>query len=330
MLNTRIERLMLGMLGIVLIGTAGFVILEGVNWFDALYMTTITLATVGFNEVWELSALGRIWTIVIMFSGIGIFFLIVGHIAQRTVDLQHYRRFRMASQVKRINEHFILCGYGRMGQAIAKELVAAGKKFVVIEKDTEKVGNLMVADMVYIEGDATDDEVLIKAGIERATTLIGVLKDDQDNLFLTLSARSMKKELFILTRATSLSSIPKMKQAGADMVMNPYETAGIKLARMAMSPGIVEYIELIMRRGNLDLALETYTIKHDSRAENRSIAELEVRKNYNIIITAVEQVGGISDFNPDPNYKFKAGDKLIALGNMENLLQFEEICEAVI
>lgn len=330
MLDTRIERLMLGMLGIVLTGTLGFVIIEGVNWFDALYMTTITLATVGFNEVWELSIFGRLWTITIMFSGIGVFFLIVGHIAQRTVDIQRYRRFRMASQVKRINDHFILCGYGRMGQAIAKELVAAGNKFVVIEKDTEKIGNLMHADMVYIEGDATDDDILVRAGIERAKTLIGVLKDDQDNLFLTLSARSMKKDLFILARATSPSSIPKMKQAGADKVINPYEAAGIKLARQAMSPGIVEYIELIMQRGNLDLALETYTICKDCQAENRSIAELEIRKNYNIIITAVEQVGGLSNFNPDPEYKFKAGDKLIALGNMADLVKFEEIFEAVL
>jgi len=330
MLDTRLEQLILGMIGIVLIGTIGFVLFEEVSWFDALYMTTITLATVGFNEVWELSTMGRIWTITIMFSGIGIFFMIVGSIAQRAVDFQRYRRFRMANQVKKLNDHFILCGYGRMGQAIAKELIAAGKKFVIIEKDPEKVADMVQADMIFIDGDATDDEILLQAGVEKAKTLISVLKDDQDNLFLTLSARSMKRDLFILTRATSPSSIPKMKQAGADKVINPYEAAGIKLARQAMVPGIVDYIELILQRGNLDLALETFTIQPKSMVENRSIIELEIRKNYNIIITAVEQVGGMSSFNPDPGYKFKSGDKLIALGNEENLHDFQKICEPVI
>ena len=186
MLDTRLERLILGMMGIVLMGTIGFVVLEGVSWFDALYMTTITLATVGFSEVWELSALGRIWTIVIMFSGIGIFFMIVGSIAQRAVDFQRYRRFRMANQVKKLHDHFILCGYGRMGQSIAKELTAAGKKFVVIEKDPDKVANMVQEDMIFIDGDATDDDILAQAGVEKAKTLISVLKDDQDNLFLKI------------------------------------------------------------------------------------------------------------------------------------------------
>ena len=330
MLDTRLERLIFGMMGIVFVGTTGFVIIEEVSWFDALYMTAITLATVGFSEVWELSALGRLWTIVIMFSGIGLFFMIVGNIAQKAVDIQRYRRFRMANQVKKLHDHFILCGYGRMGQAIARELIAAGMKFVVIEKDPEKIGILVQEDMVFIEGDATDDDILVQAGVKKAKTLIGVLKDDQDNLFLTLSARSMKNDLFILTRATSPSSIPKMKQAGADKVINPYEAAGTKLARQAMAPGIVEYFELIMKQGHLDLVIETITIQKNSRAENQSIIDLEIRKNWNIIVTAVEQLGGPSNFNPDPNYKLKAGDKLIALGNVENLTEFEAICKSVI
>ncbi|MCF7823608.1 MAG: potassium channel protein [Candidatus Marinimicrobia bacterium] len=330
MLDTRIEHLILSMLGIILIGTTGYVFIENVGWFDAFYMTSITLATVGFQEVWQMSDLGHLWTIFIMFSGIGLFFLIAGHIAQRAVDLKRYRRFRMAKQVKQLNDHFILCGYGRMGQSIARELTAAGKVFVVIEKEPEKISVMMREDLVFIEGDATHDDILIQAGVERAKTLIGVLKDDQDNLFVTLSARSLKKDLFILTRATNLTSIWKMQRAGANKVINPYEAAGVKLARQAMAPGVVDFIELIMNRGNLDLVLETISIKSDSRAVGKSMIDLEVRKNYNIIITAVEQRTGEANFNPDPNYKFEPNDKLIALGAVENLERFEKLCESVL
>jgi len=330
MLETKLEHLILSMFGIFLLGTTGYVIIEQVSWFDAFYMTSITLATVGFEEVWEMSDLGHLWTIFIMFSGIGVFFLIAGHIAQQAVDLKRYRRFRMAKRVKKLNEHYILCGYGRMGKAIAQELKNAGKSFVIIEKDPAKVSDLVQEDMVLLEGDATQDEVLINAGIDKATTLIGVLKDDQDNLFLTLSARSLRPDLYILTRASTPSSIPKMTRAGANNVINPYEAAGTKLARQAMAPGVVEFIELIMNRGNLDLALETITIEASSQAEGKSILDLEVRKNYNIIITAVEQTTGEANFNPDPHYKLKANDRLIALGTVENLEGFEQLCEALI
>ncbi|MBT4360241.1 MAG: potassium channel protein [Candidatus Marinimicrobia bacterium] len=330
MLETRIEQLILSLLGIILLGTTGYVIIEDVGWVDAFYMTAITLATVGFQEVWELSDPGHLWTVFIMFSGIGLFFIIAGHIAQQAVDLKRYRRFRMAKRVKKLNDHFILCGYGRMGQAIAKELQSAGKSFVVIEKDADKITSLVQNDIVLIEGDATQDEVLLNAGIEKATTLIGVLKDDQDNLFLTLSARSLKSDLLILTRATVPSSIPKMTRAGANHVINPYEAAGTKLARQAMAPGVVDFIELIMNRGNLDLVLETIIIEANSQAEGKSIIDLEVRKKHDIIITAVEQRTGETNFNPDPNYKLNADDKLIALGSKENLNGFEKLCEALI
>ncbi|MEA3287654.1 MAG: potassium channel protein [Candidatus Marinimicrobia bacterium] len=329
MLNTRITQLVLTMLGIVFIGTIGYELIEKVGWFEAFYMTAITLATVGFGEIWPMSDLGRLWTIIIMFSGIGVFFLIAGNIAQQAVDLKRYRRFRMAKRVKRLKDHFILCGFGRMGQSIAKELSNAGEKFVVIEKEVDEETVVLHPKLIFIEGDATQDEILLKAGVERAKTLIGVLKDDQDNLFLTLSARSLKNDLFILTRATVPESIPKMKRAGADKVINPYEAAGTKLARQAMAPGVVDFIELILNRGNLDLALETITIMSDSQAEGKSIIDLEIRKNFNIIITAIEQITGEANFNPDPHYKFLANDKLIALGTVENLMRFEKLCETV-
>jgi len=319
----------MGMLGIILIGTLGYTLIEHVSWFDALYMTAITLATVGFQEIWELSTAGRIWTIIIMFSGIGLFFLIAGHIAQQAVDLNRYRRFRMAKQVKRLDEHFILCGFGLMGQAIARELKRARKKFVVIEKDLDKTSEMLHEDIIVIEGDATQDDILIKAGIDKATTLISVLQDDQDNLFLALSARALKPDIFILTRATIPEVIPKMLKAGANKVINPYDAAGTKLARQAMAPGVVDFIELILNRGNLDLALETIAIAAGSRAEGKSMVDLEIRKNFNIIVTAVESKVGEANFNPDPTYNFKADDKLIALGTLEHLKSFEAFCEAV-
>ncbi len=326
MLDARIGRLLGSLAYIIAAGTLGFVVIEGVYWFDALYMTAITLTTVGFNEVWELSRGGRAWSMLLMFTGIGIFFYIAGQIALQAVDFKRIRRYRMKQRIERIKDHYVICGYGRMGSAIAEEFNQNDTPFVVIENDLDLIEELQTRDFLFIEGSATEDENLLSAGIERAVGLIGVLREDQDNLLLTISARNLNKQLYIITRANTQRNNPKLRQVGADKVINPYREAGIKMARQAVAPSVVDFLDVVLSRKNVDLNLESLEIKPGSEAEGKTMVDLEVRKSFNIIIAAIEQKDGTALVNPDPSYRLNAGDHLIALGNVANLRAFAELC----
>lgn len=316
--------ILLGILAFV--GAAGYRILDHVGWFDALYMTMNTMTTVGFREVWSLSRSSQVWTLFIMLAGIGMFFLIIGQIAQEMVDFKRIRRIRMQNQVKSLSDHYIVCGFGRMGRAVADEFTEEQIPFVVVEHNPEKIPIIVDLKYLLIEGDATRDEILQQAGIERAKGLIAVLANDAENLFLTLTARSLSKKLYILARSMEIASRNKLLRAGADKVINPYETAGHKMARMAIKPGVVEFVEVATHRTKVDLTMETITVRSGSGAEGKSLIGLDLRKQYNLIVTAITSPGGASQFNPDPTYKLEAGDVLLTLGNLKNLQRFERLC----
>ncbi len=326
MLDRRISRLLLGLFLILVAGTLGFILIEGADWFDALYMTATTITTVGFQEVWDLHPAGRIWAMWVMFTGVGMFFYIASEIAVHTVEFRRIRRYRMQQKIARLRDHYIICGYGRMGSAIAEELVLHGISFVVIENGESHLERLQEKGFLYIAGDATLDENLLGAGIERATGLIGVLRDDPDNLFLTISARSLNSQLSIITRAGSQESIPKMKKVGANKVINPYVEAGKKLARQAISPDIVEFMDIVLSHKNLDLVLESVEVKEGSELMDQSMVDLDIRKRFNISIAAVVRRDGTPLINPDPSYRFREGDRLIALGNAGSLVAFTNLC----
>lgn len=325
-----IDRRIAGSLGLlallILIGMAGYVTIDDVRWFDALYMTMNTITTVGFQEVWKLSFISKIWTLFIMLAGIGMFFFIFGQVAQKVVDFKRIGRIRMQNQINRLSDHYIVCGFGRMGSAVAQEFAEEGKPFIVIEQNNEKLERIRGLRYLVVEGDATKDDVLIQAGIERARGLIAVLANDADNLFLTLTARSISTELYILARSIETASTNKLIRVGANKVVNPYETAGHKIARLAIKPGVVEFLEIATNQAKVDLTMETTTIQAGSDAEGNSLAGLDLRKNYNLIVAAITNPGRPTRFNPDPDYKLAAGDVLLIIGNLKNLKRFEQLC----
>ncbi|MCF7796381.1 MAG: potassium channel protein [Lentisphaeria bacterium] len=311
---------------LILLGTAGYVVFDGVDWFDALYMTLITITTVGFQEEWTLSFGTKIWTLFIMLAGIGMFFFIFGQIAQRVIDFKRIGRIHMQNQINRLSDHYIVCGFGRMGSAVSQEFAAEAKPFVVIEQNTEKLERIRKFKYLLVEGDATKDDVLHQAGIKRAKGLIAVLANDADNLFLTLTARSISTNLYILARSIETASTNKLIRVGANKVVNPYETAGHKIARLAIKPGVVEFLEIATNQAKVDLTMETIPVQSGSDAEGNSLSGLNLRKNYNLIVAAITTPGRPTRFNPDPDEKLGAGDILLTIGNMKNLKRFEELC----
>lgn len=326
MLDRRIVTSLFLLFSLTLLGAAGYVLMDHVGWFDAFYMTMNTMTTVGFREVWKLSRFSQIWTLFIMVAGVGIFFLIVGQIAQQMVDFKRMRRRHMQNSVKNLTDHYIVCGFGRMGRAVADEFEQERVPFVIIETNPDKLELIHELKYLLIEGDATKDEVLHQAGIESARGLIAVLSNDAENLFLTLTARSLNKHLYIMARSMEVATTSKLLRVGADKVVNPYETAGHKMARMAIKPGVVEFVEVATHRTKVDFTMETITIQIGSAAVGESLIGLDLRKHYNLIVTAITHPGGASQFNPDPTYKLEAGDVLLTLGNLKNLKRFEKLC----
>ena len=231
----------------------------------------------------------------------------------------------MKQRIEHIKDHYIICGFGRMGSAIAEEFIDSDTPFVIIENEPVRIEELQERGYLYVEGSATDDDNLIAAGINRAVGLVGVLGDDQDNLFVTISARNLNKDLYIITRSSARESNPKLRQVGADKVINPYREAGIKMARQAVAPSVVEFMDIVLSRKNLDLVMESMEVKPGSQAEGKTLVELEVRKSFNIMIAAIEQKDGTALVNPEPNYQLSAGEHLIALGNASNMRSFAEL-----
>jgi len=326
MIDRRIVTSLILLATLSLVGATGYVILDQVSWFNAFYMTMNTITTVGFREVWQLSRPSQVWTIFIMVAGVGMFFLIVGQIAQLMVNFSRLRRIRMDNSIKNLSDHYILCGFGRMGRAVANEFAVEQVPFVIIETNPEKLEIINNLNHLFIEGDATRDDVLHQAGIENARGLIAVLANDAENLFLTLTARSLNKHLYILARSMEAATTSKLLRVGADKVINPYETAGHKMARMAIKPGVVEFVEVATHRTKVDFTMETITIQSGSGAEGKSLVDLDLRKQYNLIVTAITKPGGATQFNPDPTYQLATDDVLLTLGNLKNLRRFEKLC----
>ena len=233
----------------------------------------------------------------------------------------------MQNRVNHLSDHYIICGFGRMGRVIAEEFSEENIPYVVIEQNPANSGLLTERGLMFVEGDATRDEILIQAGIDRAKGLIAVLANDADNLFLTLTARSLKKDLYILARSIEMASTTKLLRVGANKVINPYETAGHKMARLAIKPGVVEFLEIATHRTKVDLTMESITVADNSPVIGKSLIDLDMRRQFNLIVTAISSGENATRFNPDPSYQLSSGDTLLALGNLKNLKRFEQLCQ---
>jgi voltage-gated potassium channel len=313
-------------IAIVSTGTIGYMVIEGWGLLDALYMTIITLASVGYKEIHDLSNNGRIFTIFLIVGGVGTVTFAVTAGAKLVIEgeLQDvFGRKRLEKKIKDLKGHYIICGHGRMGKIICRELRDKSIGFVVIEKEPALLEEK--GDMLLLEGDATKDEVLKEAGIERARGLISVLPTDAENLFVVLSARELSPDLFIVARAGEEGSEQKLLRAGADRVVSPYHIGGLRIAHTVLKPAVVDFIEFATKSGNIDLQMEEVLVQEKSKIAGLTLDECGIGRDLGIIIVAIKEPVGEMKFNPTFRTVIKAGDTLIALGEISKLRTLEEM-----
>jgi voltage-gated potassium channel len=307
-------------------GTLGYVFLEGWDLFDSFYMTIITLTTVGFGEVHPLSRVGRMFTVALIVGGVGTVFYALSTAAKFMLEGEFeeiFGRKRLEKKIKELRDHFIVCGYGRMGRIICRELREKKIPFAVVEKMPERL--LDGQDVLLVEGDATKDEILKEVGIERAKGLISVLPTDAENLYVVLSARGLNPNLTIVARAGDEGSEQKLMRAGADRVVSPYYIGGLRIAHTVLKPAVVDFIEFATKSGNIDLQMEEITIKDNSGLVGLTLDECGIGRDLGIIVVAIKQGSGEMRFNPTYRTEIKTGDTLIALGEISKLKILEDM-----
>lgn len=307
-------------------GTLGYVFLEGWDLFDSFYMTIITLTTVGFGEVHPLSRVGKLFTIALIVGGVGTVFYALSTAAKFMLEGEFeeiFGRKRLEKRIKELRDHFIVCGYGRMGRIICRELGEKKIPFAVVEKMPERL--LAGKDFLIVEGDATRDEVLKEVGIERAKGLISVLPTDAENLYVVLSARGLNPTLTIVARAGDEGSEQKLLRAGADRVVSPYYIGGLRIAHTVLKPAVVDFIEFATKSGNIDLQMEEIAIQENSGLVGRTLDDSGIGRELGIIVVAIKEGSGEMRFNPTYKTAIKAGDTLIALGEISKLKALEDM-----
>lgn len=296
---------------------------------DALYMTVTTISTVGFREVQPLSVTGRYFTIALIVMGVGTMFYAFSSFMSFMIEgemLKILGRRKVETRIKKLKDHYIVCGYGRIGGLICRELAKKPVPFVVIETKPELKERLEQEGYLYIIGDATQDETLLEAGILKAKGIVSVLPSDADNVFIALTVRGLRPELFIVARAgEDDKSEQKLLRAGADKVVSPYVIGGTRMAHAILKPAVVDFIEIATAGGNVELAMEEIMVGRDSELEGKTLAASDIRQNLGIIIVAVKRAEGRMEFNPPPDLLMQSGDKLIVLGDAQQLRRLEAI-----
>jgi voltage-gated potassium channel len=306
-----------GIAGVVAVAALGYMFLEGWNLEDAVYMTVMTLTTVGFREVHELSSVGRVWTMVFSFTGVAIIFGTVGIVAESFVaDALSGRRAekRMTDRIADLRGHFILCGFGRVGTTVAKELEHARIPFVIVDINQHSLESATTAGLLVVEGDATRDEVLVHAGVEHARGLITTTDSDANNVYVTLSARALNKDLFIVARANDESAEDKLRQAGADRVVSPYSRAGRQIAELAARPRVADFIDFALSHGEVSFSIEEIQVPDE--LAGHTVADLVARGIHPLAIAHGPRE---FDANPPLDRKLERGDELIISGTAEAL-----------
>jgi voltage-gated potassium channel len=315
------------LIGVISFGTIGYSVVENWDFFDSLYMTIITLTTVGYNEVHDLSKAGRAFTIILVLSGVGAVLYLLGTFSRVIIEgeiREIFGRRKLIKKIEGMKNHYIICGYGRMGNIICKEMTEYDTPFVIVERSADILAS-MDKSVLAIQGDATHDDVLKEAGIQNALGLISVLSSDADNLYVVLSARGLNPKLTIVARSSEETAERKLLRAGADRVISPYYIGGLRIAHTILKPAVVDFIEFATRSGNLELQIEEVEVGDRSNLINQSLDQSGIRKEMGVIIVAIKRSSGEMEFNPQSNSIIKIGDTLIAMGEKKNLGEFTNL-----
>jgi len=315
---------------IILLGICGYIFIEKWSFLEALYMTIITLTTVGFAEVHPLTPVGRVFTIIFICCGVGVAAYTITTLSRILLEGYLKRAFGrriMERKIKTLKHHYIICGYGRIGQHVCKELAHYNIPLVVIEKDPNILENIEEHGFLYVHGEATREEILLKAGIKDATGLITTVGSDADNVYIALTARELNPNLFIIGRAGEEGAIKRLLRAGANKVIAPYEIGARKIARMVTHPLVTDFIELTVYRG-IELQMREIPIGEKTKIKDVTLKDSGLRKNFDVIVIAVKKATGEMIFNPSSETVISVGDILIVLGKAENLKSLEETLDA--
>ncbi len=324
---SRLRKAALALGAIVVGGTAGYMVLEGWGFLDALYMTMITISTVGYGEVNALGTSGRLWSMTLIITGASVLVYATSSFVELVLEgtiRGYFARRRMEEAIGKLDGHYILCGYGRVGRKVADELASEGVDFVVIDQEESEVERCLEEGYLALRGNASDNAVLEAAGVERAKGLVAAVDSDADNLFVTFSARRMNSELRIVARANSEESAVKLKQAGADRSLSPYAVEGRRLAAFAIQPEIVDFLDVVAhsKRG-LKLSLEEIEVPSDAPLEAGASGRIKAAEQTGAKIVAVLDEKGNLDTAPSPNDEILPGTTLIVLGTGEQVMRLD-------
>lgn len=305
---------------IIVIGTIGYMIIEGVSAFDALYMVIITITTVGFREVFLLSELGQAWTMFILVSGFGVTIFTAVASIEYLVDLGEFRKRRqMLKEAAQLDNHVIICGWGRVGRGTWHELSTRGIDSVIVESEADRADAAEAAGALVIRGDATHNDVLELAGIHKAMALIAVVADDSDNLVIALSVKALSPSLRVICRATEPQSERKLRLAGADAVVAPQAVGAERLALLAIQPELAQIFDVMVGGSAVEFHVEELDIEPNSVVDGKSIRESGIRQDSGALILAVEGDEDRLLVNPGPDVVLKAGDRLVIVGTIDQV-----------
>jgi voltage-gated potassium channel len=325
----KIRVALFGLLIIILFGTLGYHLIEGWDFLESLYTTIQTISTVGYGDFTPQTGEGKLFTIVLIIFGVGTMLYTVGMLAETMVEGRLRAltgKGKQGKMIEKIKNHYIICGCGRIGQLICRELKADKMDFVVIDSDPEVIQKIEEEGFVYYRGDATQDKSLLGAGIKRAKGIVCVLPTDAENLYVILTAKELNPNIYVLSRSEEEESEHRLLRAGADRVMSPYILGGMRMAMAILRPAMLDFIEITTSRQSLELRMEEMSVCDGSPIIGKSLEESEIRHNFGLIIVAVKKDSGKMIFNPLANYVIENGDKLIAMGEDDNVSRFTKVC----
>jgi voltage-gated potassium channel len=311
---------------IIAIGITGYMLIEGWPFLDATYMTVITIATVGFSEVHALSPAGQIFTICLIASGVAAAAYAIGRFLEFMLEGYFSEVLGGRSMKKRIDQlknHYIVCGFGRVGEQVAREFKRSGAPFVVLDPNPDVKKYLDAEDVLYIQGDAADEEVLKDAGIDRAKGLVSVVDSDADNVYVTLTARALNTNLFIIARSNLESAAYKLKRAGANRVISPYSLGGRRIASMVLKPVVSDFLDTVMHGEKMEFQLEEMTVGKESALKDTSVREADIRRKSGAMVLSIFRSDGHFESDLHGDTKIGEGDRLIVIGTPDQLEKLE-------
>jgi len=322
----KLQYLLIALLLLGLLGVAGFHYIEHWSWFDGFYMVLTTITSIGYGEIHPLSHVGRIFNSFIIITGVGLVLLLVGGASRALLEFELqsvFGRRRMEREIGRLSGHFIICGAGRVGRSVARELARKPAPFVIVDNDEEKLGRYSAENWLTVTGDSTHAKVLQQAGIEKARGLVAATTTDATNIYIILTARNLNSKLKIIARASEEEAEKHLITAGADSVVSPYNFAGYRIAQTFMRPYVVDFFDTAMNR-QMPLEIEEVQVRPGSRVVGQTLEGARIRQEMGVIVLAIKGEGSHMRFNPAPDEVIRVGDHLIAMGELNGLRQLED------